>query len=95
MEQQQMPADQPEDEINLLELLMVLAKHMRLIVIITLLAAAVSIGVSLLLPNIYTATAKVLPPQKEGGGSLPPLDSWVAWPPLPDLVERRIFMFPF
>lgn len=68
MEQQQMQAAQPEDEINLLELSMVLVKNMRLIVIITLLAAVVSAGFSLSLPNIYTATAKVIPPQKEGGG---------------------------
>ena len=67
MEQQQMPATQPEDEINLLELSMVLVKHMRLILIISLLAAVASVGISLLLPNIYTATAKVMPPQKEGG----------------------------
>jgi len=67
MEQQQMPATQPEDEINLLELVMVLVKHTRLILIITLLAAVASVGFSLWLPNIYTATAKVMPPQKEGG----------------------------
>ena len=67
MEQQQISSEQVADEINLLELLMVLVKRKRLIIAITLTAAVASICVSLLLPNIYTATAKVLPPQKEGG----------------------------
>jgi len=68
MEQKQISSAQVEDEINLLELLMVLVKRKRLIISITLAAAVSSIIVSLILPNIYTATAKVLPPQKEGGG---------------------------
>lgn len=67
MEQQQISSEQVEGEINLLDLLMVLAKRKRLIISITLAATIVSIGVSLILPNIYTATSKVLPPQKEGG----------------------------
>lgn len=68
MEQQQVSAEQAENEINLLELLMVLVKRKRLIITVTLAAAIASICYSLLLPNIYTATAKVVPPQKEGGG---------------------------
>jgi len=68
MEQQQIPPEQVELEINLLELLMVLVKRKLLIVTITLAAAAVSVGYSLFLPNIYTATARVLPPQRDGGG---------------------------
>lgn len=56
-----------EGEINLLELLMVLVKRKRLIIALTLAAAVVSVGISLNLPNIYTATARILPPQKEGG----------------------------
>jgi len=67
MEQQQIPAEQMEGEINLLELLMVLVKRKRLIIALTLAAAVVSVGISLNLPNIYTATARILPPQKEGG----------------------------
>ncbi len=56
-----------EGELNLLNLLHVLVKRKMLILTITLVAAAASVGYSLYLPNIYTATAKVLPPQKEGG----------------------------
>ncbi|MBI5656960.1 MAG: lipopolysaccharide biosynthesis protein [Geobacter sp.] len=68
---QQSPVPQPEeDEINLLELLLVLVKRKRLIVGMTLAAAIISIVYSLTLPNIYTATAKILPPQKETGGGL-------------------------
>jgi tyrosine-protein kinase Etk/Wzc len=67
MEQKQISSEQVEDEINLLDLLMMLVKRKRLIISITLAAAVASVGYSLYLPNIYTATAKVLPPQKEGG----------------------------
>lgn len=57
-----------EEEINLLELLQVLVRRRALIIGLTLATAVVAVIVSLLLPNIYTATAKILPPQKEGGG---------------------------
>jgi uncharacterized protein involved in exopolysaccharide biosynthesis len=53
-----------EDEISLLDLLIVLAKHKKMIVGVTFSAALIAIVVSLLLPNIYTGTAKVLPPQQ-------------------------------
>ncbi len=52
------------DEINLLDLLIVLAKHKAMILKITLGAALLAIGVSLLIPNVYTGTAKILPPQQ-------------------------------
>lgn len=53
-----------EDEINLIDLLIVLAKHKKMILSVTLAAALLAVGVSLLLPNIYTGTAKILPPQQ-------------------------------
>jgi uncharacterized protein involved in exopolysaccharide biosynthesis len=53
-----------DDEISLLDLLIVLAKHKKMIAVVTFGAAILSVVVSLLLPNIYTATAKVLPPQQ-------------------------------
>src|SRR5487761_2017028 len=53
-----------EDEINLIDLLIVLAKHKKMILSVTLAAALLAVGVSLLLPNIYTGTAKNLPPQQ-------------------------------
>ncbi|WP_306535468.1 Wzz/FepE/Etk N-terminal domain-containing protein [Geobacter sp.] len=59
-----------EDEINLLELLQVLVRRKRLIIVMCAVAALLSVAYSLTLPNIYTATARVLPPQKDGGGGL-------------------------
>jgi uncharacterized protein involved in exopolysaccharide biosynthesis len=64
-EQAQTALQQPEEEeVSLLDLLIVLAKHKTLIFGIPAAAAVVSIVVSLLLPNIYTAATKVLPPQQ-------------------------------
>jgi len=57
-----------EQEIGILDLLQVLVRHGKLILRICGTAALLSIICSLLLPNIYTSTAKVLPPQKEGAG---------------------------
>jgi len=53
-----------EDEINLLDLLIVLAKHKKRIIGVTIAAALLAIGYSLSLTNIYTATTKILPPQQ-------------------------------
>jgi uncharacterized protein involved in exopolysaccharide biosynthesis len=58
------PPTADDDEINLLDLLIVLAKHKRMIATVTFGAALLSVIGSLLLPNIYTGTAKVLPPQQ-------------------------------
>ena len=55
----------PEDnEINLLDILIVLAKHKRMILGVTFGTAILAVGISLLMPNIYTASAKILPPQQ-------------------------------
>jgi len=59
-----------EQEINLLELLFVLVKRKAMIIAITFAVALLSTGYSLTLKNIYTATARILPPQKESGGGL-------------------------
>lgn len=53
-----------DDEVNLLDLAIVMAKHKKLVLGLPLAAAVVSIVVSLLLPNIYTGTTKILPPQQ-------------------------------
>lgn len=57
-----------EQEINLLDLLQVVVKRKMLIIKLCVAAGILSIAYSLTLPNIYSATAKVLPPQKETGG---------------------------
>jgi tyrosine-protein kinase Etk/Wzc len=59
-----------DQEINLLELVQVLVKRKMLIIKICSVAIVVSVAYSLILPNIYSATAKILPPQKETGGGL-------------------------
>jgi uncharacterized protein involved in exopolysaccharide biosynthesis len=59
-----------EEEINLLELLQVILRRKMFIIKLCVGAAVISIACSLFMPNIYTATAKVLPPQKEGVGGL-------------------------
>ncbi len=58
----QSPED--EEEISLLDLLIVLVKHKNLILGLPFVAAILAAIYSLTLPNIYTATTKILPPQQ-------------------------------
>lgn len=58
------PATSDADEISLLDLLIVLAKRKRLILTITAVFAVLAIVISFLLPQKYTATATLLPPQQ-------------------------------
>ena len=61
---------QDDDEINLFDLLIVLAKHKLMVLGFPLVAGVLAVIVSLLLPNIYTATTKILPPQQgQAGGA--------------------------
>lgn len=53
-----------DDEISLLDIAIVLAKHKKLILGLPFLAAVITVGITLLMPNWYTATAKLLPPQQ-------------------------------
>jgi tyrosine-protein kinase Etk/Wzc len=79
------PVNDFEDEINLLDYLQVLLKHKGTIFKIVLGAVIVSVIVSLLLPKMYTATARILPPAQrssrlssllgEAGGALGALGS--------------------
>jgi len=57
-----------EQEINLLDLLRVVIKRKGMIVKLTVSVAIISIIYCLFLSNIYTATARLLPPQKDVGG---------------------------
>jgi tyrosine-protein kinase Etk/Wzc len=57
-------------EINLLELLQVIARRKMVIVKLCGAVAVLAVVYSLTLPNVYTATSKVLPPQKDSGGGL-------------------------
>jgi len=58
-----------EEEINLLELLLVLARNWRMIVGVPIVVAIITAIYSLLLPNIYTAKAMILS-NDEGGGMM-------------------------
>jgi LPS O-antigen subunit length determinant protein (WzzB/FepE family) len=55
----QSPITDPEDEISLLDLAIVLAKHKTLILGLPFAAAVLAARVSLLLPNIYTPPSGV------------------------------------
>jgi uncharacterized protein involved in exopolysaccharide biosynthesis len=59
--------DQSSDEIDILDYLEVILKRKKLIAKITAVAFVLSIIVSLLLPKIYSATARILPPQQDQG----------------------------
>ncbi len=58
-----------EEEINLLELLLVLARNWRMIVGVPIVVAIITAIYSLTLPNIYTAKAMILS-NDEGGGMM-------------------------
>lgn len=52
------------EEISLLDLLIVLAKHKMMILKVTVAGTLAATVISVLLPNIYTGTTKILPPQQ-------------------------------
>lgn len=56
-------------EFSLINLLIVLAKHKRLIIGMPAVVAILSLGISLILPNVYLATSKLLPPQQAQSGA--------------------------
>lgn len=56
--------DRQDDDLSMLDVLVLLAQHRRVIVWTTVIAVLLAIIVSLLLPKRYTATATVLPPQQ-------------------------------
>jgi uncharacterized protein involved in exopolysaccharide biosynthesis len=58
-----------DEEVSLLELLIVLAKHKRILLVVPFAVAVVAAGISLLLPNIYTGTARILPPQQSASAA--------------------------
>ncbi|WP_029918058.1 GumC family protein [Pelobacter seleniigenes] len=64
------PASQQTDgdEINLLEYLLVIVKHKKMIFLTCLVTFILTCGITLLMPNIYTSTARILPPQNDKGG---------------------------
>jgi tyrosine-protein kinase Etk/Wzc len=61
---------EPQDEISLLDILIVVAKHKRLILGLPIVAATIAGGLSFLLPNWYTATVKLMPPQQSQSSAM-------------------------
>lgn len=59
----------PDDEINLMDLLLVIARHNRFIIKLTAVAAILAVIYVLLQPNIYTGKTVILPPQQQGSSS--------------------------
>jgi uncharacterized protein involved in exopolysaccharide biosynthesis len=62
-------AQADSDEISLLDLLIVLAKHKRVVLGVPAVAAVAAAIISLLLPNIYTGTTRILPPQQSASAA--------------------------
>ena len=56
-----------EDAINLLDLFEVIAKRWPMIFKVTTVVCILSVIVSFLLPKIYQSTARIIPPQQDGG----------------------------
>ena len=66
----QLPVTKPEDdEISLLDLAIVLAKHKKLILGVPFAVAVVTAIVTLLMPNIYTGRAVIMPPQQQSSAA--------------------------
>jgi tyrosine-protein kinase Etk/Wzc len=57
------------EEVGLLYLLIVLAKHKRIVLGLPAIAAIVAAIISFLLPNIYTGTTRILPPQQSASAA--------------------------
>ncbi|ATD63398.1 hypothetical protein CNX70_26985 [Janthinobacterium svalbardensis] len=55
--------------LNIFDFFKIVKKYRNIVFLTPLAFAVVAAGVSLLLPNIYTASAKILPPQSQSGAS--------------------------
>ena len=73
MEPQTQPTATPPqplvDEISLMDMLLVISKHNRMIIKFTGTVAVLSVIVALLLPNIYTGKTVILPPKQSGSSA--------------------------
>lgn len=73
-----MQEDFREEEIDLLDLLVVIAKRKKVVLYITLFSAVFTIIISLIMTPIYRAECKIMPPQAGGGGIASQLISQMA-----------------
>lgn len=58
-----------EDQVNLLDAAIVLARHKKVVFGVPVLAGILAAGLSLMQPNIFTASARIIPPQQGGTSS--------------------------
>ena len=58
-----------DDEVSLLDLFIVVAKHKKFILGLSLFVAVLALAISVLMPNIYTGTTTILPPQQSQSGA--------------------------
>src|SRR6266581_75554 len=58
-----------DDEVSLLDLLIVLAKHKRIVLGVPFIVAIVAAIISLLLPKAYTGATRILPPQQSASAA--------------------------
>lgn len=65
---QQPTARADENEIHLLDLLIVLGRHKKLVLGLPALGGALALTISLLMTPMFTSTAKVMPPQQPSSG---------------------------
>lgn len=63
------PVGMPESAIGLIDLLILLARNKRLVIGLPVLAAVLAAAVSLMVPDVYRASAKLLPPQPVQSGA--------------------------
>ena len=68
MNSEAQPAD--DGEISLLDLLIVFAKYKKRILGVSFVVAVLAAGMSWLMPNVYTASARILPPQSNQSSSV-------------------------
>jgi len=60
--------DSADDEINILKYLFIIVQHKKIILGTMLVTFILACGITIVMPNIYTATARILPPQDNNGG---------------------------
>lgn len=66
--QQPASASGDDDEIHLLDLLIVLARHKKLVIGMPIATGLIAMAISLIMTPIFTSTAKIMPPQQQGSG---------------------------
>ena len=70
MQQYSPAAQEDSDEIHLLDLLIVLARHKKLVIGMPIVTGLIAMAISLMMTPIFTSTAKIMPPQQQQGSGL-------------------------